>query len=445
LASWPNELQLEYQEEEMSWNDEQDDDVLDGVIDDRGGAAMTRWGGKKMDVSMAQLIETNRLKRLQTKKKRETELAEAEAEISPFLATIHLVSFVFNEQGNACLGLCQATWSNSLLWLSVIEQKHGKKAKRTRLLLACKHGRLDVCKRLIKEHKANYTSALDADGNSALMICAYFGHHKIAQYLIGKQQQAKTIINTCTNSAGLTMLCLASRFGHERMIALLIEKGANVDAKGAGATPLIWAARRGHTKAVTLLLAKGASIEHKDAEEGGTALHAASSEGHTEIIKILLEAKADIEMRTSTSGNSPLISACIRGKLYAVKLLLDEMAQIDARNTADKSALYYACYFARVDVVRELISREANLDAGMPPIFGAVSPLQDHHRKFFTPIELESIWASRLECVRDLVNHNVDLTVQNASHQSPIVVARLAKQPEIVRLLQAAQNVCVVA
>ena len=65
----------------MSWDDEQDDDVLDGVVDDSvvGGAAMTRWGGKKMDVSMAQLIETNRLKRLQTKKKRETDIFSSES------------------------------------------------------------------------------------------------------------------------------------------------------------------------------------------------------------------------------------------------------------------------------------------------------------------------------------------------------------------------------
>ncbi|KAK7409434.1 hypothetical protein QQX98_008395 [Neonectria punicea] len=54
----------------------------------------------------------------------------------------------------------------------------------------------------------------------------------------------------------------AAESGHEGIVKLLLEKGANVEAKDDyGWTPLLWAAENGHEGIVKLLLEKGADIE----------------------------------------------------------------------------------------------------------------------------------------------------------------------------------------
>ena len=51
----------------------------------------------------------------------------------------------------------------------------------------------------------------------------------------------------------------AAEMGHEAVVKLLLEKGADVESKDdVGQTPLSWAARGGHKAVVKLLLEKGA-------------------------------------------------------------------------------------------------------------------------------------------------------------------------------------------
>ena len=59
-------------------------------------------------------------------------------------------------------------------------------------------------------------------------------------------------------------LIWAAVFGHRETVELLIEKGADINAKNEGedkCTPLIWASRNGHREVVELLIAKGADVD----------------------------------------------------------------------------------------------------------------------------------------------------------------------------------------
>ena len=79
----------------------------------------------------------------------------------------------------------------------------------------------------------------------------------------------------------------ASVKGHEKVVELLLAKGANVNIRGSYDTALQAALSEGHEKVVELLLAKGADVNTK----GGyyaTALQAASSQGHEKIVELLL-------------------------------------------------------------------------------------------------------------------------------------------------------------
>jgi ankyrin repeat protein len=52
----------------------------------------------------------------------------------------------------------------------------------------------------------------------------------------------------------------AARWGHPEMVALLLERGADINKAGAPwATPLAWARKKGHAEIVELLKQHGAS------------------------------------------------------------------------------------------------------------------------------------------------------------------------------------------
>ena len=59
---------------------------------------------------------------------------------------------------------------------------------------------------------------------------------------------------------------MGCREGHEAVVKLLLEKGAEPESKDNdyGRTPLSWAAGSGHEAVVKLLLEKGAELESKD-------------------------------------------------------------------------------------------------------------------------------------------------------------------------------------
>ena len=70
---------------------------------------------------------------------------------------------------------------------------------------------------------------------------------------------------------------------------LLIEKGADIDAKDkTGSTALMWAARDNSLEMVKLLIEKGADVMLEN-NEGNTALICAQIRGYEKIIAVLEE------------------------------------------------------------------------------------------------------------------------------------------------------------
>jgi ankyrin repeat protein len=66
-------------------------------------------------------------------------------------------------------------------------------------------------------------------------------------------------------------LYAAARNGHNTVVEYLLDRGANVDAKGFfGATGLHWAAINGHDATVNLLMSRGADPSIRDARFGAT-------------------------------------------------------------------------------------------------------------------------------------------------------------------------------
>jgi ankyrin repeat protein len=80
----------------------------------------------------------------------------------------------------------------------------------------------------------------------------------------------------------------AARNGHRDVVAYLLERGANRDAKGFfGGTALHWAAINGHAGTVELLLENGADPSLKDARFDSTVEGWAEEGGHRDVLDLL--------------------------------------------------------------------------------------------------------------------------------------------------------------
>ncbi|RDW77988.1 hypothetical protein BP5796_05840 [Coleophoma crateriformis] len=148
--------------------------------------------------------------------------------------------------------------------------------------------------------------------------------------------------------------------GHEAVVKLLLEKGAEIEAKDThGQTALSYATNWGHEAIVKLLLEKGAEIEAKDSEDGRTPFMYAAREGHEAVVKLLLEKGAEIEAKDSEDGWTPLMYAAKRGQEAVVKLLLEKGAEIEAKDTDGRTALSYATEWGHEAVVKLLLEKGA--------------------------------------------------------------------------------------
>jgi len=115
----------------------------------------------------------------------------------------------------------------------------------------------------------------------------------VAACTTGQLDKAKTLLAngvsvTCRDPEfEATPLHWASFKGHKAVVALLLEKGADINALNKdGRTPFMMAAGFGQQDVVELLLKKGAETAFKD-KNGKTALDYASGRGHKAVAKLL--------------------------------------------------------------------------------------------------------------------------------------------------------------
>ena len=110
--------------------------------------------------------------------------------------------------------------------------------------------------------------------------------------------------------------------GHGDVVALLLERGADIEIRNKGGlTALHAAAYGGNLDVVELLVAKGAAVNDQNNFYHMSPLHAAAEEGHADVVKFLLANKADIEA-TERNGYTPLTQAGWRQHWDAAVLLM---------------------------------------------------------------------------------------------------------------------------
>lgn len=152
---------------------------------------------------------------------------------------------------------------------------------------------------LLLQAKGVWLDARSRNGDTALMIAAFNGEVIAASRLI--EQGAEV------NRPGWTALHYAATSGSLPIVRHLLEHSAYIDAESPNkTTPLMMAARAGHEKIVRLLLEEGADVLLKN-ELGLDAVDFARSQERTVIVRLLerWQNRASAQRRQNPANEAP--------------------------------------------------------------------------------------------------------------------------------------------
>jgi ankyrin repeat protein len=148
---------------------------------------------------------------------------------------------------------------------------------------ACCLGDLEIAKMRLHANNALINS-YSVDGFTPFGLACFFGHLKLAEYLIQAGADVNKVSNNAFKVAPIHSACAISNY---EITELLIRNGANVNVKQASeVTPLHSAAHSGQTRLAQLLLDNGADINTRT-DAGQTPLKIAEEKSFTETVDFL--------------------------------------------------------------------------------------------------------------------------------------------------------------
>lgn len=221
---------------------------------------------------------------------------------------------------------------------------------------------------------------------------------------------------------GSTPLHHAAGFAPLATVKLLLDNGADVNAKNRRAsTPLHWAIR--DEAKVRLLLERGADLNAKQADGRTPLYQAASLANGDSILRLLLSKGADPALATA-NGQTPLMTASGRGNVEAMQLLLEKKADVNARSGTGATALMGAAGSRDPRAVQLLLEKGAEVNA-----------LTKRHESALA----NAATAGVEECVKLLLNKGAQVNVPDDRGYSPLMYAAASESMNagIVKMLLA--------
>ncbi|KAK3290286.1 ankyrin repeat-containing domain protein [Chaetomium fimeti] len=297
---------------------------------------------------------------------------------------------------------------------------------RMRLRWAVDRGYESAVKLLVDERISldvddDYYYDNDQDYADALQDASTQGYDNIVRILLDSD-----ILATYSRSYGKAILG-AVRASHDKIVQMLLEKGADLYAKGINlfSRALLDAADDSDGNMVRILLEKGADVN----VEGGTfgnPLQTACYYGDDETVQMLLEKGADVNAQGG-EYESALRAASSAGYNNIVRMLLENGANVNAQDDYSGNALYSASGAGHDEIVQMLLEKGANVN--------------DQHGLYGNPLQNAS-FHGRDEIVQILLDNGADVNAQGGLYGNALQAASHGGHDKTVqRLLDNGANV----
>jgi len=203
---------------------------------------------------------------------------------------------------------------------------------------------------------------IDKDGNTLLSLAVKNNDFELVCFLLDHKADPNIVAD---NYQKLTPLHHAAINGNLEMIKILLEAGANPNAKaGSNYTALHYAARECHTEIFYTLIKAGADPNPKNEEYCPSVLASAIKfDCNLEIAAALIALGADVN-HPDEQQMSPLYLAATFGPLSLVRLLILKGADVnfDDNHFSKNTALDAAAQYNTPQVVQELIESGATFN-----------------------------------------------------------------------------------
>ncbi|CAM8879763.1 unnamed protein product [Rhodiola kirilowii] len=226
------------------------------------------------------------------------------------------------------------------------------------LFKAAEAGDASVFNNLTEDQLLKVLSLRNEDGRSVLHVSASSGRVEVVDTL-SAVDSSRTAVNG-TDEEGWAPIHSAASIGNEKIVDILLSRGADVNLKNdGGRTALHYAASKGWVKIAEALISHGAKINLKD-KVGCTPLHRAASIGNSEICELLIEEGAEVDAE-DRAGQTPLMSAVICENKEAAMLLIRHGADVDVEDKEGYTVLGRASHDFRpllIDAAKAMLEQD---------------------------------------------------------------------------------------
>jgi len=277
-------------------------------------------------------------------------------------------------------------------------------------------------------------NAKDADGNTALFAALESGKADCAHALIehgaavNVRDQRKLSYNCSALSEAIENISVPHH-AYKNLIAALLDKGADVNAKDDYGTPLLHAASAAcFTQAndvFRLLIQHGADISVKN-KLGQTVLmevlgHVGTkAETEMDMVQALTEKGADL-LEMNQYGQTALTLAACGAAPKIVRMLVDNGDDVNRIDAEGMTPLLHSCECEPSDsVVRALLECGANVN------------VKDRHSQ--SPLAM-SCERGKTEIVRMLLAKNADVDIRGDHQETALMQAANQLRLDVVHLL----------